>query len=70
MPARSKAQRIAAAIAEHHPNQLYARNQGLAQMSPAQLHEFAATKTKGLPRHVKKAKSQPVIPNRYGRTGR
>jgi hypothetical protein len=51
MPARSKAQQIAAAIAEHHPEQLYARNRGLAQMSPSQLHEFAATKRKGLPKH-------------------
>jgi len=54
MPANSKAQRIAAAIAEHHPEQLYARNKGLAQMTPMQQHHFAATKEKGLPRHVKK----------------
>jgi len=64
MPARSKAQRIATAIAEHHPEQLYARNAGLAKMSKSQLHDFAATKEKGLPRHVKKT------PNRYGRIGK
>jgi hypothetical protein len=63
MPARSKAQRIAMAIAEHHPDQLYARNKGLTQMSQSQLHDFAATKEKGLPQKVKK-------PNRYGMIGR
>jgi hypothetical protein len=51
MPATSKAQQIAAAIAEHHPDKLYARNRGLASMSKAQLHEFASTKRTGLPRH-------------------
>ena len=54
MPAVSKAQAVAARIALHHPNQLYARNRGLAQMSLKDLHHFAATKTKGLPRKVKK----------------
>lgn len=51
MPAVSKNQRIAAAIAEHHPEKLYKRNQGLRQMSMKQLHEYAATKTRGLPKH-------------------
>jgi hypothetical protein len=53
MPAVSKNQRIAAAIAAHHPNELYARNRGLAKMSLKQLHHFAATKEKGLPRKKK-----------------
>ena len=53
MPAKSKAQRIAMSIAEHHPEQLYARNAGLAKMTQSQLHDFAATKEKGLPQHVK-----------------
>lgn len=53
MPSKSKAMQKAAAIAEHHPDQLYARNAGLAKMSHSQLHDFAATKTKGLPEHVK-----------------
>ena len=53
MPAKSKAQRTAMAIAEHEPEKLYARNAGLAKMSHSQLHDFAATKTKGLPEHVK-----------------
>lgn len=54
MPAVSRNQRIAAAIAAHHPEQLYTRNQGLLGLSLKQLHEFAATKSKGLPK--KKAK--------------
>ena len=41
MPARSKAQAIAAAIAEHAPSKLYARNQGLANMTTQQQHDKA-----------------------------
>ena len=52
MPAKSKAQRRAMAIAEHAPEELYARNAGLAKMSQSQLHDFAATKEKGLPKRV------------------
>jgi hypothetical protein len=54
MPARSQAQRRAIAIAEHHPEQLYERNRGLLEMTARQLHEFAATKEKGLPRRKRK----------------
>jgi len=54
MPAISKVQRIAAAIAEHHPSKLYKRNRGLKKMSKSQLHDFAATKEKGLPKRKKK----------------
>ena len=50
MPAESKAIRRAAAIAEHHPEQLYARNRGLLGMNQEQLHEFASTPEKGLPK--------------------
>lgn len=50
MPAKSKAQRIAMAIAEHEPGKLYARNRGLAKMSKKSLHEFASTPEKGLPK--------------------
>jgi hypothetical protein len=53
MPAKSKAQRIATAIAEHEPEKLYARNKGLADMTHKQLHDFASTKEKGLPEHKK-----------------
>ena len=37
------------AIAEHDPDKLYAKNAGLKKMSHSQLHDFAATKRKGLP---------------------
>ena len=53
MPAVSKAQRIAMAIAEHHPEELHAKNKGLAKMSHAQLHDFASTSEKKLPEHVR-----------------
>jgi hypothetical protein len=38
------------AIAEHHPGELYAKNKGLLKMSHSQLHDFAATREKGLPK--------------------
>jgi hypothetical protein len=50
MPSVSKDQRKAMAIAEHHPDQLYARNKGLLKMSHSQLHDFAATKETKLPK--------------------
>lgn len=50
-PSESVAQRQAMAIAEHHPEKLYERNRGLLKMSKKQLHEFASTKDKGLPKH-------------------
>jgi hypothetical protein len=55
MPSVSKAQQQAMAIAEHEPGKLYGRNKGLLKMSHSQLHDFAATKRKGLPAR-KKAK--------------
>ena len=57
MPAVSKAQRTAMAVAEHAPGKLYARNKGMLGMSKSQLHDFAATKEKGLPQKVKSTKS-------------
>ena len=42
------------AIAEHDPQKLYKKNRGVLRMTHKQLHEFAATKRKGLPE--KKAK--------------
>lgn len=51
MPAKSKAQRKAMAIAEHRPKELFAENKGLAKMSQSQLHDFAATKESKLPAH-------------------
>jgi hypothetical protein len=54
MPAESKDQRIAMAIAEHDPQKLYKRNRSLLRMTHAQLHDFAATPEKGLPEKKKK----------------
>lgn len=53
MPATSKAQQRAAAIALHHPEALHAHNRGLAGLSMKVLHEFADTPRKGLPARVK-----------------
>jgi hypothetical protein len=50
MPAKSKAQRVAMAIAEHHPKDLYPRNKGLKKMTKSELHDFASTPEKGLPK--------------------
>ena len=50
MPATSAKQRRAMAIAEHAPEKLYARNRGMKTMSKGQLHEFAATREKRLPK--------------------
>jgi len=56
MPARSTAQRRAAAIALHHPERLHAANTGLARMSLSSLMHYASTSERRLPRHVKKAR--------------
>lgn len=57
MPAVSKKARRAWAIAEHHPEQLHARNRGMLSATRKQQHEFASTPEKGLPmRNRKKAK--------------
>jgi hypothetical protein len=56
MPATSRAQQEAMAIAEHEPGKLYARNKGLLQMSHSQLHDFAATPRKPLPNYAGKKK--------------
>ena len=54
MPAKSKAQRQAAAIALHNPEQLHARNRSLKKMNLEDLAHFAETPEKGLPKHTKK----------------
>lgn len=56
MPAVSQNQQIAMAIAEHDPGKLYKRNAGLKKMTMSQLHDFAATKRKGLPKRVSQKK--------------
>lgn len=55
MPSLSKAQRRVMALAEHHPEELYNKNNGLLDMSKGQLHDFASTPEKGLP-YKKKSK--------------
>lgn len=54
MPAVSKKQQMAMAIAEHAPAKLKANNKGLLQMTHQQLHDFASTPRKGLPNKVSK----------------
>lgn len=56
MPTESDIQRRAMAIALHNPSKLYARNRGLLKMTKSQLHDFASTKEKGLPKRKKKKK--------------
>jgi len=53
MPAKSRNQQIAAAIAEHHPNELFNRNKAMLSMNKQQLHEFASTPRKNLPKKKK-----------------
>lgn len=66
MPALSKAQRKLMALAEYHPSEVYARNKGVLSMSQQQLHDFAATKEKSLPKKKKPHPAQDVIRN-HGR---
>jgi hypothetical protein len=53
MPSVSQNQAIAMRIAEHDPKRLYKRNRGLLRMTHQQLHDFAATSTKDLPKKKK-----------------
>jgi hypothetical protein len=41
MPAKTKKQRTAMAIAKHHPEKLYPRNKGMLKMSQKQLGDFS-----------------------------
>lgn len=43
MPAVSREQRQAMAIAEHEPEKLYKKNRGLLKMSKEQLHDYTNT---------------------------
>ena len=54
MPAESIAERRLMGLALNHPEQVYKKNRGVLKMSKGQLHDFAATKEKGLPKLVKK----------------
>ena len=51
MPAPSKAVQQAAAIALHHPEKLHKENRSFLKMTKEQLHEYASTAHKGLPKH-------------------
>ena len=53
MPAESKAQRRFMAMVEHDPNASPAVAEAAGSMTKGQAHDFAATKEKGLPEHVK-----------------
>lgn len=53
MPSVSRVQQEAMAIAEKSPQKLYSKNRGLLKMSHGQMHDFAATKRKGLPERKK-----------------
>lgn len=64
MPAKSKAQVRLMRIAEHHPEKLFKKNKGVAKMSKSQLHDFAATKEKGLPKKKKPMSTAAYIAKR------
>lgn len=65
MPATSQAMQQAMAIAEHAPSKLYKRNKGMLSMSKSQLHDFAATKRKGLPKHKSKKRKGMLTGKAY-----
>ncbi len=50
MPAVSQKQQEAMAIAEHTPGKLSPKNKSLLKMSHSDLHDFASTPRKGLPK--------------------
>jgi hypothetical protein len=54
MPAVSKAQQRLMAIAEHDPDKVYPENTGVLKMKKSQLHDFAKTERKGLPKKAPK----------------
>lgn len=60
-PAESVKQRRAIAIAEHHPEKLYKRNRSLLGMTKEQMHDYAATSEKGLPKRAKKRKKSTLL---------
>lgn len=60
MPSVSKAKRRLMAIAEHHPEEIKGKNRGVLKMSQQQLHDFAATKEKGLPKRKGSSRRKPA----------
>lgn len=67
MPAVSKKQRRAFAIAEHSPGKLKGKNRGLLKMSKSQLSDFASTKEKNLPMKKGKGKTKRQMASRLSR---
>ncbi len=76
MPAKSKAQQKLMQIAEHHPEEVSAKNSGVLKMTHDELHDFAAGSETGKPAHVphphrnlgiylKPAKHNPDDPNTW-----
>lgn len=63
MPAKSKAQQAYMAIAEHHPGKLRGPK---PHLSLAQLHDFAATPSAGLPQRMGLAALEPNAPDTAG----
>jgi len=58
MPALSERMRVAAAIAEHHPEKLYARNRGMLKMTRGQLHDYASKPVARRAKVLKKRKKR------------
>lgn len=44
------------ALAEHDPSKVSAKNKSVLDMGKSSLHDFAATKRKGLPQYAPKKK--------------
>lgn len=57
MPAVSQKQQRLMAIAEHHPEMVKSKNRGVLKMGHEELHHFAATKRKNLPKRARKQKT-------------
>lgn len=70
MPAVSKAQREAMAIAEHHPSELHKANKGMLKMSHQQLHDFASTKEKHMPQRIEHVREHLNTDHLHGETHR
>ena len=69
MPSVSQAQQRAMSIAEHAPGELFARNKGLLNMTHSQLHDFASTPRKGLPKRAKKQTLSGMMTSKGGGNG-
>jgi hypothetical protein len=52
------------AMAEHNPSAVSKKNRGVLKMSHQQLHDFAATKRKGLPKRAKRSDARSFVAGR------